>query len=118
MCDPVRPTKDGVFPVVNLPFFDEVSLGNCTQFKVYCALSPKGDRLVVGVMGKGFYTFSTYVHWRYVEEKLKLLSGDSHNMSDFINSQLEPLNDLCTGYYQRSKGIYYEYLCREMKNEN
>ena len=78
--EPVRPNGMGFFPV--LPDgVHEVSTGEGSQFSV--ALMRDGGGLYVGVVGLGFYRFTTFVHRSYASEKLK-----AGVLADFINDQL------------------------------
>ena len=98
----IRPTKPGVFPVLEEGFHD-IALGNMTQFRI--AFLRKGVRgLFVGVEGKGCYSFATQVDPGYVKEKLRVLEGDAENIADLINCQV------VQGEPRKVFGYYHEKL--------
>ncbi len=104
----IRPTIDGKFPKLDLPFYGDVSLGNSTQYKVGMFKTVSG-RLFVGVEGKPCYTFGNWCHYSYAAEKLGLrFEGDARNIADFINSQLG--HDL-SAEGEKCQGTYDTKLC-------
>lgn len=81
----IRPSKvEKRFPRLK-DGLHQVALGNMTSFEV--AVLQHGDGVVIGVIGKGCYTFSGYASSGYVSEKMKLGEGDAGNLADFINDQ-------------------------------
>lgn len=81
-------------------FYGEVSLGNMTQYKIFAYfVTPR--RLLIGIEGRGCYTFEGFVHMSYAMEKLNLLPGDAANISDWINAQLEIENYPTQGRYDK-----------------
>jgi len=104
----VRPTIEGKFPKLSLPFYGDVSLGNYTQYKVALMQTPN-NRLFVGIECRGSYTFQNWCHWEYAGEKLGLESNsDAANIADFINSQLGHQLEFEGRLYQ---GRYEQSLC-------
>ncbi len=74
------------------PYFQKVALGNGTAFRilaVWCTEFPgRGPVLAVGVEERSFFAFQHFVHWSYLQEKMKLLNGDARNLADWVNTQL------------------------------
>jgi len=90
--------------------FNDISLGNGTQFKVNLIFND--DRLILGIYNKGCYEFSHFVHYSYLKEKLNLLDADAKNLADFINVQLD-----VPSYQQLEQGIYHDEFCRSVVYE-
>ena len=103
--DVVRAKKEThEWPLVDLPFYGSVALGNMTQFNVSLARVPnRSGWFAVGVEGHGFYIFNSWIHYAYAMEKLKLLNGDAMNLCDFLNTQ--------GGWDEKQQGHYREELC-------
>ncbi len=103
----IRPDRNGVFPRLDLPFYGPIALGNGTKFHFgILRCGDVGRRLFVGIEGHGAYTFGSFVHSGYAEEKLGLLPDDAGNVADLINGQLG-LRDVPT------QGLYDDDLCAE-----
>lgn len=83
--NPIRPNAAGFFPRLVDGFYF-VALGNGRQYEV--SLQRDGEALFIGVMGQGFWRFTSYVHASYAMEKLKLSLSDGSLFADFINDQL------------------------------
>lgn len=75
----------------NKIYFNRIDLGNYTMFRmcVFKTFTPRLG-LYVSIEDRGSYFFSTgkALHRDYVAEKL-FLQGDSGQMADFLNAQLE-----------------------------
>lgn len=82
---PIRPNTAGFFPRLVDGFYF-VALGNGRQYEVN--IQRDGDALYVGVMGQGFWRFTSYVHASYAMEKLKFALSDGSLFANFINDQL------------------------------
>lgn len=81
------------FEMEPLPFHGFVSLGNMTAYKIFVCQADQG--LLVGIEGKGMYTFGGWVHADYAAEKLNLpFRSDAAAVADFINAQLGHTDEL------------------------
>lgn len=103
----IRPNKDGFFPPVIGPleqiWIGRVALGNMTEYEI--CLTYLGRRLVVSIMGRGAYSFDSFVHWSYAHEYLGIGVADAKNVCDFINSQLQDLGFSIPPF--KSQGEYH-----------
>jgi hypothetical protein len=102
----IRPTKEGKWPILGngAPFRGQVALGNMTQYKM--TLWHCEDGLVIAIDERGAYSFNSYSHWAYVQDKLGLkYEGDARNIADLINDQFRELCD--------RQGEYNPQLCRD-----
>lgn len=102
----IRPTTQGKFPVLDLPFYGDVSLGNSTQYK-FGMFKCNDGRLFLGIENKGSYTFGGWCHYSYAQDKLNLrFLSDAKAVADFINSQLgHPIgfdDMVCQGEYDEN----------------
>lgn len=83
--EPIRINSAGCFPRLMDGCY-RVALGNGRQYEI--SIQRVGPTLFVGVMGQGFWKFTSYVHASYAAEKLKLGLSDASLIANFINDQL------------------------------
>jgi hypothetical protein len=95
---------DVIGPSKSETSYVRVALGNGTAYNIGMMWVEEDGETVLffGLIDKGAYTFSRFVHWTYAKEKLGLLGWDAQNLADFINRQLG-LTGKPQGRYERPR---------------
>lgn len=87
----VRPNKAGYFPELPSPFAGDVALGNMTQWRMQFVRSGSFG-IALHIRSHGLAIFNKLVSPADVCAAFpKLHDGDSKNVADFINDQLDAL---------------------------
>ena len=95
----VRPTDQGKWPEIDLPYYGQVSLGNATQFRMMLNRLTDG-KIHISIEGRGAYAFDAWVHVSYAMEKLGLFEADAANVADLLNHLIPAPLDIVQGRYE------------------
>lgn len=85
-------------------FDGEIQLGNGTQFRIGFFFTDN-RHFVVAIYGESSWRFpaGSQTTWQEVSKVLRLQEEDAQNMTDFINTQLDGLDELDhVGEYQKA----------------
>lgn len=80
-----------MMPPTDVPVYCRVALGNATALNIgmFWTYDEDGRNLFVGIEDFGAYIFTGFIHWSYLEEKIRgLMQWDYMNLADFLNVQL------------------------------